>query len=274
MRSWAFLGFSEQYFNDVPVFQIYEVVNSESVPEKAPFAYTEMLRLKRQAMGEYMIEDPAGCEAHWEECPGHVLKSWYCVDGCFLSWAGIERCRRIGKLDVPAQPRFQMFRVFSFFGMDNYRVCDVKLDIDNNTIDDLKRSVVSNYGGRVDLGIRASGGDPDESPRYFQSIDRLVYTTFSSSSYITSLLQKKTGDWRHFINLLWAAVSTAHTVAKVPDSQKFPLLEDGKLISEYNLDPVFPIVASWQVDPGPQWGPDWKYEAFDVFMDIVSDAVG
>ncbi|WLH86448.1 hypothetical protein [Pseudomonas sp. FP2338] len=102
MKSWAFLGFSEQYFNNVPVFQIYEVVNSEGVPENAPFAYTEMRRLKREAMGEYMDEDPAGCEAHWEECPGHVLKSWYCVNGCFLSWAEIERCRRIGKLDVPA----------------------------------------------------------------------------------------------------------------------------------------------------------------------------
>lgn len=72
-----------------------------------------------------------------------------------------------------------MFRVFSFFGMDNYRVCDVELDIDNNTVDDLKRSVVAYYCGLVDLGIRADAGDPDGAPLYFQSIGRLVYTTFS-----------------------------------------------------------------------------------------------
>lgn len=277
MKKWAFVVMAEAeegfvYVNGVGVYEICGFLDSENKPNGDSDQYRKVMQVRTESAGAYAPEYPPGYEPHWVEFPEYIGCWRYFVNGYFVSEAALSRYKRIGRFDIPSHPRIQTFRVFSFFGMDNYRIGDVKLDIDNDTTDDLKGMVVSHYTGRFNLGITAGAGDEDGPVRCYRSIADLAYTTILSSSNISTSLVNKTGDWNHFKNLLWAAVTTSHTVAKVPQNQKVPLTGN-KLMLEYNLDPSFPIVAMWALESGPQWSPDWKQEAFDQFMDLVGDAL-
>jgi hypothetical protein len=209
----------------------------------------------------------------WRECRQEVVAGWFYADDVYMSPAAFERFKQQGVSALPRYPRVQQFRVFNFFDSNNYLACNIQVDIDNHAPDDVARILLSHYKGKIDLGIYSDAGGPGGEKRYYRSIRRMVYTSFSGLTLIDEKLKQKDMVGAHYRNLLYAAVSTGHTVAKVPANQIVPLEGGGKLISDYNISPDGPIVATWSIDPAPRWNIDWGDIAIDTLTDLVADSL-
>lgn len=255
MKSWAYLLFFEIVQGE-PLFRVQEVKSSESKPAGSDTSSRQF-----------------GSREGWFECPHDIGRGWLCYGfGNYFSPLFLDRARREGPSALPQGNKYVKFRVYNFFGMDNYSSCDLNIDVQRYGIDDVSRILLSYYKGGVDLGIRAEAGDPDGKKLLFKGISQLVYSNFSSVTYIDEVLRRGNMDSRHFKNLLWAVVSS-HTVAKVPEKNKVPLADASKPIIEYNLDPMYPIVARWQLESGPRWGMDWCDIGLDFIFDFVTEVV-
>lgn len=282
MKTWAYL-YEKEVLHGLSVCESVEIRNDESMPDENTLevqTFLESVRLGTP-LAELIIKDnafypknnPDAFIKGWVECRADVDKTWRQVDGVFMSAAAFEKFKEQGPSAIPRNPRVQEFCVFNFTGMDNFFRCKIKVDIDNYTPADVRRLIVAYYDGKIDIGITSNAGAPDGVKRYYRSIGRMVYTNFSGLELINRKLKERGAEGDHYKNLLWAAVSTAHTVAKVAENQKIPLLDDGKLFSEYGLDPGFPIVASWSLDPAPQWNFDLGSIRDDFLWDFLTKIV-
>jgi len=255
MKTWAYSDFFESVRGE-PVCTVSKVMQSDEKPPE-----------NRTFFGEYSFREG------WAECPHDVGVGWIFLGGSsYFNPLFFDRIKRDGFSVLPLSKNNVKFKVYNFFGMDNYRTCYVNVDVNSHGVDDVARMLLSYYKGGFDLGVGFQGGDPDAPHRLFKSITKLTYTNFSAVEYIDQTIQKGDMDSRHFKNLLWAAVAE-NTVAKIPAAQKMALSREGKTLSEYNLDPTFPIVAKWALEPGQGWSIDWADIGLDFVFDFVTEVV-
>ncbi|MFL1500572.1 hypothetical protein ACI77N_05075 [Pseudomonas sp. S191] len=255
MKNWAYSVFSESVRGE-PVLTVLKVMQSDAKPPDTRISYDE-----------YSFREG------WAECPHDVGAGWILMgEDSYFNPLFLGRIKRDGFSVLPQSKNNVKFKVYNFFGMDNYRTCYVNVDVNSHGVDDVARMLLSYYKGGFNLGVGFQGGDPDSPNRLFRSITRLTYTNFSAVEYIDRTIRKGDMDSRHFKNLLWAAVAE-NTVAKIPAAQKMALTSAGKTLSEYNLDPTFPIVAKWALEPGQGWGVDWADIGLDFVFDFVTELV-
>ncbi|WP_223525317.1 hypothetical protein [Pseudomonas sp. A-B-26] len=261
-------GNKQALLDDMEQYMIHEVdLYSGSNEIYTIYSAEGLSRPSKQPPSEIMLLPD------WRECRQEVVAGWFYADDVYMSPAAFERFKQQGQATLPRNPRVQTFRVFSFFDSDNYLACDIAVDIDNYTADDMAKLLLSHYKGKVDLGIYSDAGAPDGKKRYYRSIRRMVYTNFSTTNYIIEKLKGGGGVGADFRNRLYVAVSTGYTVAKVPSNQIVPLEGDARLISDYNISPDSPIVATWSIDPAPRWNIDWGDIAIDTLTDLVADSL-
>lgn len=294
MKTWAYL-YEVELLHGLSVCKIVEVGNSESMPDENSMKvlrFQEAVQV-RQSYAEYIEDDPSLREEEhldddafnrirhpydylkgWVECRADVNETWRRVDGVFMSAAAYEKFKVLGPSVIPRSPRVEEFNVFNFTDMDNFFRCKVKVDIDNYTPADVRRLIVAYYDGKIDMGITSNGGDPDGVKRYYRSIDRMVYTNILSLADIGKDIGDGPAGWRKYVKLLYPAVSLADYIAKrMPDANKFPLQDDSKLFFEYGLDPGYPIVSHWVIDPAPKWNVDWGDIRDDFLWDFITEVV-
>lgn len=278
MKKWAYLYEKKEVLHGLSVCESVEIRNDESMPNENTLAVQMFLETARLEAPPLELEDnsfqpknnPYGYMKRWVECRADVDKTWRQVDGVFMSAAAFEKFKVQGPSAIPRNPRVQEFCVFNFMGMDNFFLCKIKVDIDNYTPADVRRLIVAYYGGKFDIGITSGAGDPDGVKRYYRSISRMAYTDIMSLADIGKDINKGWLERHKYAELLYPAVSLADYIAKrMPETNKILLQDDGKLFSEYGLDPGFPIVANWSLDPAPRWNVDWC----DIGSEFVEEFV-
>ncbi|QXH77254.1 hypothetical protein [Pseudomonas salmasensis] len=280
MKRWAYLYEKKEVFHGLSVCESVEIRNNESMPNENTLAVQMFLEAARLEAPPLELEDnsfqpknnPYDYIKRWVECRADVDKTWRQVDGVFMSAAAFEKFKEQGPSAIPRNPRVQEFCVFNFTGMDNFFVCKIKVDIDNYTPANVRRLIVACYDGKIDIGITSNAGDPDGVKRYYRSIGRMVYTNILSLADIKEGI--KNGGRHKYAKLLHPAVSLADYIAKrMPETNKVPLQDDSKLFSEYALDPAFPIIADWSLDPAPRWNVDWGDIGSEFLEDFLTEIV-
>ncbi|WP_047710267.1 hypothetical protein [Pseudomonas lactis] len=285
MKSWAYV-FKVGRVHELDVFVIKGIKGAGSKPSGYPESMRgEQLLITREFSSEHdeLMEVIRGAEDGtyisgsfkpngWKECRPDVEDTWHWVDGVFMSAAAYRRFESLGPSAIPRNPRVQEFCVFNFMGMDNFFLCKIKVDIDNYTPADVRRLIVAYYDGKIDIGITSNAGDPDGVKRYYRSIDRMVYTNILSLADINEGI--KIGGRHKYAQLLHPAVSLADYIAKrMPETNKVPLQDDSKLFSEYALDPAFPIIAHWSLDPAPRWNVDLADIGSEFLEELVIEII-
>ncbi|QXH77253.1 hypothetical protein [Pseudomonas salmasensis] len=281
MKTWAYL-YEKEVLHGLSVCESVEIRNDESMPDENTLevqTFLESVRLGTP-LAELIIKDnvfypknnPDAFIKGWVECRADVDKTWRQVDGVFMSAAAFEKFKEQGPSAIPRNPRVQEFCVFNFTGMDNFFRCKIKVDIDNYTPADVRRLIVAYYDGKIDIGITSNAGAPDGVKRYYRSIERMVYTNILSLADIDKDIG---GVGRYkYARSLYPVVSLVDYIAKkIPETNKVPLQDDSKLFSEYGLDPGFPIIADWSLDPAPQWNLDLSSIRDDFLWDFLTKIV-
>lgn len=260
MKTWCYL-ISDDKIHGLDVADVFGLAKSNTKPNYVPYD------------ARFAFIRPSISPIGWQECRNDLQPNWCFIDGVYVSPTARNRFETNGPSALPRNPRTWQFRVYNFLGMDNFRVCRINIDIDNHTPDDVAKLLLSHFKAKIDLGITSGGGDPDGQRRYFSSITRLAYTNFAGLALLDKTLAVPGGSRDHYRNLLFAAVTTAHTVAKLDANQKMHLTDSAKLISEYNLDTNHPIVALWALDKAERWNLDWGDIGLDFIADFVTEAI-
>ncbi|WP_236188358.1 hypothetical protein [Pseudomonas paraglycinae] len=274
MKTWAWFSSSGEYVMDYsyiinqygarPYF-VTEIVHSDIQPTHTPQQIRNPI-------------DPNLPDLGWIETRPDISIFWVSINGHIISYAAFENLMTGRSYGFDGSTAFETFDIYSVLHPNLAIHCQAKLDMNNYTIDEIAKLVLAYYKGSIDIGITSDAGDPTGTPRLFRAIDKIFYSNFTTSNHISKDLYSKTIQSFYMTNCLVAVTTDSpaivHPSARIPAAKKFPLADDTKLLREYGMDPAYPIVLTWTLDPAPRWSFDWTDWGIETVFDLIAEVIG